>query len=195
MNAGIDYGKGLTNVDPDTGIRFGVLSSHNVCQAWSDSSEPDYGPPTCPKCGNPAARGEAHVEQHPNGGVSFWTEQPPHTEHWECDGCGDYRCDQCEYLFDGDQAYGGEPVAWTLDDGEYQARQSGDDCDIFILKSPYYTLCNFCSPCAPGAGYLTSQNPDGIRAYCFGPDWFDGPCPYDVYSVETGELIYKAPAE
>ncbi len=68
--------------------------------------------------------------------------------------------------------------------GEYKATQSGDDSDIFILKSPYYTRAQFCSPCAPGACYLTNPCEDGERAYCFGHDWFDdGKAPYPVFLV------------
>lgn len=193
--AGIDYGMGRVNIDNDTGIRYGVISQHEVTQSWADSSEPDYGKPHCPKCGNEATAGESRNEQRENG-VTCWTEHPEHTEDWECDGCGDYRCDDCEYLFDGDRAFRDEPLGFTLDDGEYLAEQSGDDGDIFILKSPYYTRCQFCSPCAPGAGYLMNPCEDGPKAYCFGPDWFeDGKCPYDVYSVETGEKIHTAPEE
>ncbi len=87
----------------------------------------------------------------------------------------------------------GEPLSWFLDDGEYSA-ECGEDGDIFIVKSPYYTFCRFCSPCAPGAGDLMNfkETDDGIRAYCFGHDWFDsGKAPYPIYSVKTGKEIKK----
>lgn len=79
-----------------------------------------------------------------------------------------------------------EPLSFILDNGEYRA-ESNDSGDIFITKSPYYTLCAFCSPCAPGAGYIMSERPKGgIRAYCFGHDWFEGgKAPYTVYDVVT----------
>ena len=82
-----------------------------------------------------------------------------------------------------------EPVSWFINDGEYMA-ECGDDGDIFITRSPYYTLCSFCSPCAPGAGYLMDSREDGVKAYCFGHEFFDdGVAPYTVYSVETGEEV------
>ena len=89
------------------------------------------------------------------------------------------------------KAFGGvmaiNRVSFTLDDGEYVA-ECDSYGDIFITKSPYFTTCRYCSPCAPGAGYLMNYDPDGIRAYCFGPDWFDNNvAPYKVYSVATGE--------
>ena len=39
---GIDYGRGLTNIDPETKIRYGVISMHSVMQSWCDSLEPFY---------------------------------------------------------------------------------------------------------------------------------------------------------
>jgi hypothetical protein len=84
--------------------------------------------------------------------------------------------------------------------------------DIMIIKSPYYTYAQFCSPCAPGAGYLMNwfkmengYSPETLgieqfekmaqaagfpKVYCFGHDWFgNGIAPYPVFNVETGELV------
>ena len=97
-----------------------------------------------------------------------------------------------------------EAIGFALDDGEYKAYQHADR-DIFITKSPYYTYTRFCSPCAPGAGDLDSPDPNGVRAYCFAPDWFDAfdednetgkyngiktSCPYPVYKVTDGECVF-----
>lgn len=82
-----------------------------------------------------------------------------------------------------------DPISFFIDDAEYSA-ESDDSGDIFITKSPFYTNAQFCSPCAPGAGYLMSPCADGPKTYCFGHDWYDnGKAPYPVYSVETGKLI------
>lgn len=81
-------------------------------------------------------------------------------------------------------------------DGEGIKAQCGEDGDIFIVASPYFTYAQFCSPCAPGACYLTNYLEEPLesnRAYCFGHDWFeDGKAPYPVYSVETGKLVEPA---
>jgi hypothetical protein len=101
-----------------------------------------------------------------------------------------------------------EPIAWFIDNEEYKA-SSDSYGDIFVIKAPYFTVAQFCSPCAPGACYL--ENPIDINpvsdsppkridiasrqylanaCYCFGHDWFDdAKAPYPVYSVETGELV------
>ena len=82
-----------------------------------------------------------------------------------------------------------EPISYTYEEDGYVA-ECGDDGDIFLTRSPYYTKCAFCSPCAPGAGYLMDHREGGIRAYCFGHDWFEGEAaPYPVYSVKTGKLV------
>uniref|UniRef100_A0A6M3L9D2 Uncharacterized protein n=2 Tax=viral metagenome TaxID=1070528 RepID=A0A6M3L9D2_9ZZZZ len=103
-----------------------------------------------------------------------------------------YPCKDCEVnnedndVFDCD---GCEPSSWYVDDNEYVA-ESTDEIDIFITKSPYYTRCKFCSPCAPGAGYVLNECEDGVETYCFGHDWFEGgKAPYKVYRVSDGELV------
>lgn len=181
MSRGIDYGLGLTNIDRSNGIRYGVIHQHSVLQSWADSSEPHYGEPTCPVCGNECV----DVPEDFDG--------DNYSEH----GCDDHYCETCEHSLDSEDAFGDDPLSFYLDDGEYLAEQSRDDGDIFILKSPFYTRAEFCSPCAPGACYLTSPCDDGERAYCFGEDWFDDdiePCPYPIWRVDTGELVYT-PAE
>lgn len=152
--AGIDYGFGTTNIDPENGIRYGVIHQNDVLQAWADSSEAEY---PCSEC---------EFEQ------------------------GDDDCGCCDC----------EPIAFNYDDDGYLA--SADSMgDIMILKSPYFTFAQFCSPCAPGACHLANplEHRDAIeggaklknnRAYCFGHDWFeDGVAPYPVYEVATGKPV------
>lgn len=186
--AGIDYGRGMSNIDHDTGIRYGVIHQNEVLQAWADSSEPDYGMPICPECGY-----EYKKAKDPK------------------------RCPDCGYV--GDDFWREEALGYYYVQDGYQAA-CGDDEDIFITKSKYFTYAQFCSPCAPGAGYLmnpfvnywknTGTNQEGIMApedypddyklkaenagypkvYCFDHDWFeDGKAPYPVFSVETGEIV------
>lgn len=169
MNS-IDYGLGMTNIDNATGIRYGVIHHGEVGQYWYDSSEADYGVPHCPECGN-------EVEEYDS------TTQDEYEQYGSYSGC-EYACDNCEHKLDSSDCYGDDPVGHILDDGEYKASQ-GSDHDIFILSSPYYTLCEYCSPCAPGAGYLVNEG--DVKAYCFGHDWFeDGKAPYKVFDVKTG---------
>ena len=167
----IDYGMGLTNIDKKNGIRYGVIPQNAVLQAWADSSEGYYGRPDgaeCLECGAWCV-----ADKDTDWGDSV-----------ECE-CGEsvvMELPDC-----------GEPVSHYYTDDGYEA-ECGDDGDIFITKSKYYTLAEFCSPCAPGACYLLSPSETGEKAYCFGADWFDESieaCPYPVYEVTTGKCIYS----
>ncbi len=99
-------------------------------------------------------------------------------------------CPECEEDIDEDNAYADEPSRITLDEPGYEGMLDSSN-DVWVFRSPYFTRAAFCSPCAPGACYLTSPCVDGERAYCLGPEWFDedNPAPYPIYSVETGELV------
>ena len=203
--AGIDYGMGTTNVDMETGIRFGVISQNAVGQAWYDSEELDFGPPCCGKCGNEAssmddipfdlddldAAGKANrFQRHDLLEIpEEFQDECFGKQLWSDEG-RDHACLQCARSFDSDEAYGDEAIGSHYDSEGYKCFGSSDG-DIFIEKSPYYTFAQFCSPCAPGAGYLTNHCPNGPKTYCFGTDWFmDGECPYPVYRIDNDECIY-----
>lgn len=193
-NPGIDHSSGQSNIDHQTGIRFGVISQNSILQNWADSSEPDYGNPTCPKCGNDADEPSAF------GDTDFDADEWEHAEH-ECD---DYVCTHCKYLFGSESGFGDEALGYYLDDGEHKMVTCLDS-DIMILKSPYYTYAQFCSPCVPGAGNLECPLTCGWgsicehtgeetgcshfsvpRCYALGHEWFEEQkAPYPVYSVET----------
>lgn len=186
---GFDYSLGQSNRDKETGIHFGVISQNEVLQAWADSSEPYYGEPHCPKCGNKA--------------ITYDAEYPCDCGKNDCNcadcideyerlyhACNDYRCDHCKVVFDL-SCIECEPISFYVDDAEYSA-ECGEDGDIFIMKSPYYTHSQYCSPCAPGAGYLMNPCEDGPRTYCFGHAWFEsGIAPYPVFKVSDDSPVLK----
>lgn len=170
MSSGIDYGMGKTNVDHETGIRYGVISQHTVSEAWSNTSEAVYGDPTCPQCGGDV--------------LSTFPTFPEDTE-----ARGDYYCKYCEKGFDADECTGEDPIGWKYE-GDGYVMTDCLDYAIIITQSKYYTLAQFCSPCVPGAGNLDSAAEDGVKTYCLGHDWFDGEkAPYPVFSVETDKEI------
>jgi hypothetical protein len=90
-------------------------------------------------------------------------------------------------------------------DSEYDLHVSGDNFGIFVMRSPYYTYCRNCSPCAPGAGDLNNPvdpvNLDlaqlehiGAKTLCLGPEWFDKgddqyarKIPYRVFRVDNDQ--------
>ena len=190
--AGIDYGLGQSNRDPSNGIRYGVISQHSVGQAWYDEAEADYGEPTCPKCGGKVRPVKTRTESSdpPGEWVSFIVDEDlDDYESYRSHSCADRVCESCELVMDSEDVFGEEPIGWSFEDSEYSLTDCLDS-DIMILKSPYYTFAQFCSPCVPGAGNLNSPMEDGVKCYCLGHDWFEHRCaPYPVYRVENDELV------
>lgn len=176
---GIDYGMGQTNVDKETGIRYGVINQNEVLQAWADSSEPYC---DCDEC-----KQSWDIEQDDDTGKFFTVGLDSNHGPFDTEEeLREYIEEQEELVFGCDCC---EPTSSYVDDKEYQA-ECGESGDIFISKSPYYTFAQFCSPCAPGACYLMNPCTDGEKAYCFGHDWFDGErTPYPVYCIADNKQV------
>lgn len=185
--AGIDYGMGASNVDRATGIRYGVIAQHSLCQeALSVSMEPDYGDPHCPECSGEVLMADEVTRP------DLWTRR---MDRDGTHGCFDYACLKCRKGFDSSRCYSDEPVDWIVDGGGEYDMQTCLDTDVMILKSPYYTHVQFCSPCVPGAGNLDSPMPNGVRTFCLGHDWFEGGvAPYPVYFVSDDSEVSPDPA-
>lgn len=206
---GIDYGGGQSNIDRKTGIRYGVIGQNSISPEAMDDFEPDYGKPSCPKCGKPAATcddfdytAECGVYQCDHcQKVWYPMELDDDGQCPDCQGVcrladftvgrgsQDHACHSCHYVFDSQEAYPDEPLGWNYEDDRYSLSLDSSG-DVWVLKSPYFTHAQFCSPCAPGAGHLDNPCPDGPKTYCLGHGWFDdGVAPYPVYSVETEEEV------
>lgn len=171
MNAGIDYGMGLSNIDQSTGIRFGVISINSLPGWILNEEEPDYGEPSCPECGSE----DITLDEDDDSQMV---------------------CHSCDHSFDEQDQLPEEPRSWKLEADGVTMTRNGDDSDYFIDKSPFYTLCQFCSPCAPGAGYVTNQVEDGVKTYCPPPSWYrdhDEEVPFKTYSVRTGKAVPGKP--
>lgn len=200
---GVNYGFGGTNTDPATGIHYGVISV-NALHEWAwESLEPDYGTPTCPKCGGTVyENGDDKLTAALQ--AAGWTEE-------QIDNFTpkrDYFCVACRKSFDSDRVFGEEPLGHYIDNAEYSGTV-GSDNDLMLVRSPYYTHTQYCSPCAPGAGHLEHpfdrewvydlrlrclrEERPGVRAYCLGGDWFDQDRPpYHVYAAASGVLVCAA---
>jgi hypothetical protein len=155
------------NIDPITGIHFGVIPPHET--QWYEAAKPFY-PAACPHCGSWELE-----EQEENPSLLF--------------------CESCHAVIpEGDQ-FPLEPTQFVYEEEGYFLSQSADDHDIFVCKAPYYTLTQPCSACAPNAGYLPQASLKGsLRAFCLGHDFFEsGQAPYPVFLVETGEEVKPTP--
>jgi ribosomal protein L37AE/L43A len=140
------------NIDPKNGIHYGVISQHKILQTWADSSEALY-IYHCPKCSEVLKRkSEAKV------------------------------CSKCHYRIQEHDFDMMEPSVFFYCKEGYWIEQRFDDPDIFVLKSPYYTKCRLCSPCAPNAGDLSAYQMLGTRTYCLDKSWFENDvAPYPVF--------------
>src|SRR5688572_15841054 len=122
---GIDYGMGVSNVDRETGIRFGVISQHSVMPEALDDFETDYGDAHCPKCGNEAKDIPSHtVSSDPPGQwVSIVQDVPEAYEEFETAKfeCSEYACEPCRYLFGSDSAFSDEAIGHYLGQDGYIA--------------------------------------------------------------------------
>lgn len=70
---------------------------------------------------------------------------------------------------------------------DYIIEGDGDDTNLFVIKSPYYTMTRPCSPCAPNAGDLRTANmkTGHLMTYCLDETWFeDEKCPYKYKKVK-----------
>jgi|HubBroStandDraft_6_1064221.scaffolds.fasta_scaffold90155_3 hypothetical protein len=199
--AGIDYGLGRMNVDQETGIRYGIISQHTVGQAWYELAEGDYGKPTCPKCGNEVKASDDPALFADNVELNEAEDNP----EW-FDG-QDYTCVPCQTCYWYDEVFSEEAIGWSFEDSNYTLTDCLDS-DIFVLKSPYYTYAQYCSPCVPGACNLDhpleiadGENTDTLsRCYALGHDWFwdteSGQAPYRVWRVKDDtEVLTEVKAE
>lgn len=141
---GIDYGRGMTNIDLSTGYRYGVTSVHNLASWIWEEIEYVYSQ-ACPKCGSEPQRNK--------------TSDNP-------------KCTVCGKRSPIDRWWGDEPVSNRLTIEGVEGWIDGSN-DVWVVKSSYVYRANFCSPCAPGAGYITpGTNGDDCLAYGLPPDYF-----------------------
>lgn len=180
MSRGIDYSGrqgAIDNVnrDPETGIRFGIISQHALSGEAIEDFEDVY-VARCPHCGEEIPD-DTHFEnkkqRRPGGAI---------VNVYAAD------CPSCGKLIREEEQYGDEPDARVVDDGAYKAHIDSDG-DVWFEKSPFYTHAAFCSPCAPGACHLNSPCDDGERTFCPGHDWFEDGAPFPIYKVENDERV------
>lgn len=173
--SGIDYGMGRTNIDSETGIRYGVLSKHDLAShAWdiiySEATDLDY------------AEAVENAKSELAHAIKSVLEE--YSANFNATELASDIIDDLDFNLES----GGDSRRY-LYEGESETFSVLSDGDLMVTKSKYYTLCSFCSPCAPGAGYLGSDG--NVKTYCLGPDWFsdDRPMPYDCFRVSDGSPV------
>lgn len=84
------------------------------------------------------------------------------------------REDYVEYLAEreADGVYVEEPIIeGTYKDVQYSTSWLGGALNFWIFKSPVAGTYELCSPCVPGAGNLDCPDIDGVLTYDVLPDW------------------------
>lgn len=166
----IDYGLGQTNIDHTTGIRYGCISMHSLASWIYDEAEPVY---------------PDRIEVRCDCGHIFMATA-------DTDLCPECKCNTPGIVNDFQNI---EPIGWHYlpNDPDYDVEYSESLNCLIITKSPYFTLCNLCSPCVPGAGDLDSYNLHGLPTYCFPEDFFEpGTIPYKPHEIK---IHYALPTE
>ena len=166
---GTDYGMGIKNIDPQTGIRYGVIHHSTVGQFWYEESEPEY----------PVLDAKEILEdEHRHFGSLEKVYEQYRVEF------GDWETLE-EALLEMASDYS-DPIEFFIDTEGFTAFQDADSPEIIVSKSKWYTKAQFCSPYFPGAGNLDSPMEDGVETYCLPHDMFEsGIAPYPVYEVAT----------
>ena len=171
---GIDYGLGETNIDKETGIRYGVIGYNSISS-------------------------EAFFEEVIYNGrnLSYENFLKESTEEITT------KLEEVlrDYLYGGDPEWIVNHIKENIEESLSEQYEENDDCylyekdgyiiettdlGLYILKSPFITFTQFCSPCCPGAGNLDFPIKGGVPTYCLGEDWFDehSPCPYNFIRTE-----------
>jgi hypothetical protein len=182
MSAGIDYGRGLANVDHATGIRYGVISPHTpnpeaTQDIWTSGENLTHAAAV------DAVKDQirlalsrvlvddfdiadaAQVEEHVSG---IW---------------GDVEDRFNDRYEESEDTYRYEAEGYVLETSSL---------GIYVIRSPYYTTARFCSPCCPGAGDLDAFEAGGVKTYCLGHDWFEEEkAPYRVWQVEDDQEVRR----
>jgi len=168
-NSGIDYGFGQTNIDFSNGIRYGVIPVNNLGEgSWdtivSDGVDVDY---------------EETIE---NIKYQLSAAIKSVLEDYSTSFDAKEIAESIVYDLEFEHESTGDCVRYSYKDDAVEFHTTSDG-SIFVTKSKYYALTSFCSPCAPGAGDLTSEGV--LMTYCLGPDWFDehNPMPYECFAV------------
>jgi hypothetical protein len=168
------------NVNPETGISFGVVAAQNCpdlheeilqngvdnrFQAWREETEERL---------NSCESQEDLVEVLKYLGREEWSEVFEYEEDWDYEEALDRLSEEWEC---------DEPsITYQADGYSYWLTSLGGAHVIYVLSSPYVATCRPCSPCCPNAGDLdnVTEPNGGMIAYFVNPEeykpgWEDRP--------------------
>ncbi len=166
---------GRTNVDMDNGIRYGFIPANDLAShAWdtimNDGEDLDYT--------------EAIENLKDELARTIKSTVEDYDPRFDCKQAAEDIVDAMEFILESS----GDCTRYKYENKGLEFSTLSDG-DLVVIKSPYFTYCGHCSPCAPGGGYLKSGG--SVKTYCLGPEWFDenSPIPYVCYRVSDGSPL------
>ena len=134
----------LTNTNPETGIRYGVVS----LQSLEDWVFDEF-------IGNGTNLSFQRFEKD-------WRKQNPDADDADWEEFNDrYEGDEDSYELE------------TEDGLKLGLSTLGGAYNVWVFESPFTDLYSECSPCCPNAGDINSPDPKyGVKTYTLPPDWF-----------------------
>ena len=190
---GINYSRGQSNTDTDTSVRYGVICQNSVS---GEAVEDVYHGPHSRDMAFESHRDE--IKEAIASAIKGSNKLEDSFRERDLESIIEAAFDEAE-----------EHIASLLAATDPLYEHDGYkitkclDCDLMILKSPFYTYAQYCSPCVPGAGNLNHPFDGPIenwckaaeeagfpKVFCLGHDWFDdNTAPYPVFSVATNEQV------
>lgn len=169
LNPGIDWGRGASNADPETGIRYGVISQRSLMPEAAS----DFGYINSRDLSHEAAVEEIKKKLQEALDVgTTGTEDDKRAAFSSILGDISRRSlDLIDDLMEIEYGEGAVEEAWDIiqdafndhyhcEDPDWLYEHDGykaTNClnfDVMLLASKFFTFAQFCSPCVPGAGNL-----------------------------------------
>lgn len=144
----------MLNINPDTGIRYGIISAKNLCPDVVD--ELCYGPQAKDvRYAEACAELNDAIYQAVEGFLSSYQARQLVEEAIEM---FEYECE--------------EPIhEGTFENVRYSTTWIGGALHVWVFKSPVVKNYQECSPCVPGAGNLDCPDLDGVPTYDVPAEW------------------------
>jgi len=164
------------NMDPKTGIHYGVISERSTSMERMDHW---YDHDACYE------ESEQEFTQKLNEFFDLIGYIPEKQKNDLEDELTQLWNDNCEI----------QDPEWYYNDEGYSAQYSPSLVCWIITTSPYYAYVkSLCSPCVMNAGDLDSgpaQKKSGYKTYCLPKEFFeDDKAPYTYYEVATDKKVY-----
>lgn len=176
----IDYGHGRTNINPDTGIRYGVISMNSLDPDMLGdfdalpnpliaAAHADYAREQLQAL---AAKNEITADDldldDPTMALSEAIAALEDQAAIDALEAVDLRAYE-HFFFGVDSDLDG--CEGEIDGVHVRVFELGGALHLFVFSSPHTDHFAFCSPCIPGAGNLDSPDPSGPLTYDVPPDW------------------------